>query len=68
MAVNEAKRKFFDSRTYDRYVKKGSINAKEYETYLKALPDEESNATWVQMDLHETEISSDESDDDTEEA
>jgi len=60
--ANEIKRKL-DSRTYDRYLKNGSISQKDYEGYLKALPDDEANATWVQMDLHETEISSDEDDD-----
>lgn len=68
MATNEAKRKFFDSRTYDRYLKKGAITQKEYDSFLKALPDEESNASWVQMDLHETEISSEESEDSDEDA
>ena len=66
MAVNEAKRKYFDSRTSDRYVKNGTISQKEYDAYVKALPDEESNATFVQMDLHETELSSEDSDSDDE--
>ena len=66
MAVNEAKRKYFDSRVSDRYLKKGLLSQKEYDSYVKALPDEEANATFVQMDLHETEFSS-ENDSDSEE-
>lgn len=59
MAANEQKRKYFDSRVSDRYVKKGVVSPKDFDSYVKALPDEEANCTFVQMDLHETEISSD---------
>lgn len=58
MPVNETKRKYFDSRTSERYLKKGAISQKEYDSFVKALPDDEANANWVQMDLHETELSS----------
>ncbi|MBY0371318.1 hypothetical protein K2X33_11565 [bacterium] len=62
------KSKQFDIRTSDRYVKKGIVSQKEYDAYVKALPDEEGNATWVQMDLHETEISVDDDSSDDDEA
>ncbi len=60
MAANEQKRKYFDSRVSDRYVKKGVIAPKEFEAYVKALPDDEANCTFVEMDLHDTELSSEE--------
>jgi len=63
MAANETKKKYLDSRVADRYIKKGVVSQKEYEAYVKALPDDEANATFVQMDLHETELSSDDSGD-----
>ena len=31
--------KFFDVRVYERYVKEGSITKKDYERYVKSLPD-----------------------------
>lgn len=46
-----------DRRTVDRYVEKGLIKKSDYESYLKSLTDDSNNATWVQMDLEETEIS-----------
>lgn len=46
-----------DRRTVDRYMDKGIIKRGDYESYLKSLPDDANNATWVQMDLEETEIS-----------
>lgn len=46
-----------DRRTADRYIEKGLIKKSDYDSYLKSLPDDSANATWVQMDLEETEIS-----------
>lgn len=50
--------KAVDKRTSDRYVEKGVLKRADVDAYLKALPDEANNATWVQMDLEETEITS----------
>ncbi len=59
MAANEMKRKYLDSRTCDRYLKKGLLSQKEYDAHLKALPDDEAVSTFVEMDVHDTELSSD---------
>jgi hypothetical protein len=66
MASNEIKRKHLDSRTSDRYLKKGIVSQKDFDAHVKALPDDEANATFVQMDLHDTGFASDESDEDEE--
>lgn len=49
-------RKFTDKRTVDRYLSKGMISRQDYEKFLAELPDEEANAEWVQMELHDTEL------------
>jgi len=36
---------------------------KELQEYLKALPDETANAQWVEIELHDTEMGSDNMDD-----
>ena len=36
--------KLYDVRTLERNLRKGLISKKEYEKYLKALPDREANA------------------------
>lgn len=59
-------RKYTDSRTSERYVKKGLVSQKDFDAHLKALPDDEANATFVEMDLHDTGFSSDEESDDEE--
>jgi hypothetical protein len=66
MASNETKRRYLDSRVSDRYVKKGVLSQKDLDAHLKALPDDEANSTLVQMDLHETELSSDDDSSDDE--
>lgn len=48
-----------DRRTAERYIDKGTLSRAEYESYLKALPDDSANATIVQMDIEETEIGGD---------
>lgn len=62
MAANELKKKHIDSRTSDRYLKKGIVSQKDFDAHVKSLPDDEANATFVQMDLHETEFTSDDDD------
>ena len=47
-----------DRRTVDRYMDKGIIKKADYDAYLKSLPDDTANATLVQMDVEETEITS----------
>lgn len=49
-----------DRRTVDRYKEKGLLKEADYQSYLKGLPDDAANAQWVQMDLHDTEISEEE--------
>ena len=61
--------KRYDRRVVDRYIEKGQIKDKDFQDHLKSLPDEEANATYVQMDLHDAEISEeDKGDDDTDES
>ena len=50
-------KRFFDYRTTDRYLEKGLMKPEDLAKRLKALPDEANNAQWVQMDLHDAEIS-----------
>mgnify|MGYP006291135351 CR=1 FL=1 len=40
-------------------MEKGLIKETEFNTYLKALPDDAANAQWVQMDLTDAEFSED---------
>ena len=49
----------WDRRTIKRYIAKGQVSEKEYEAYLKALPDEEANGEWVVLDQDDTEITED---------
>ena len=55
--------KHFDKRTSDKYLDKGIISQAEMQSHLKALPDETENATWVELEMDETEIGSDLDDD-----
>lgn len=48
--------KLYDKRVSDRYRAKGLVSQKDYDAYLKALPDDSANAQWIQMDLHDAEI------------
>jgi len=57
----EIVRKHLDRRTVDRYLEKGLLKDETFQTYLKNLPDESVNAQWVQMDLHDAEISGEDS-------
>ena len=49
-------RKLLDRRTVERYIEKGLVKASEFQSYMKNLPDETNNAQWVQMDLHDAEL------------
>lgn len=48
----------YDKRVVDRYVAKGMVNKDELEKRLEKLPDETDQATWVQLDMDEAEVSS----------
>ena len=48
--------KHFDRRVCDRYVEKKTITKEQLQAHLKGLPDDAENGTWVQMDLHDTEL------------
>ena len=51
----------FDVRTVERNIKKGHTTRKEYEKYLKALPDVSANVAPPEED--ESELADDETDD-----
>lgn len=53
----ETNRKIYDRRVVDRYVEKGVLKANDFQSYMKGLADETNNAQWVQLDLHDAEIS-----------
>ena len=36
--------KFFDIRVYERYIKEGNITKKDYENYVKSLPNVKDKA------------------------
>jgi len=45
--------KNFDVRLIERRIHKGDIKQSEYEKHLKALPDDEENGQWVDLDAEE---------------
>lgn len=45
--------KLNDKRTQDRYVEKGLLEKSKVESLLKSLPDESSNASWVEIDMED---------------
>lgn len=53
----ELARKVYDRRVMERYVEKGVMKPADFQAYLKGLNDETNNAQWVQLDLHDAEIS-----------
>ena len=55
----EINRRFLDRRTQDRYIEKGLLKDADLKAHLKSLPDDANNAQYVQMDLHDAEISED---------
>jgi hypothetical protein len=52
----------FDVRTVERNIKKGHTTRKEYEKYLKALPDVSANVAPPEEDDDESEADEDETD------
>ena len=56
----------YDKRIVDRYVAKGIVQKDELEKRLAKLPDETENATWVQLDMDEAEVSTVDADGDEE--
>ncbi len=52
--------RYLDRRTFDRYLDKGILKEADLKSHLKNLPDDTANAQWVQMDLHDAEISEEE--------
>lgn len=51
--------KYLDKRVADRYIAKGLLKKDEFEKHMKNLPDSETEGVWVQMDLHDTEVTED---------
>ncbi len=56
-----------DIRTLDRYREKGLLTESEIQSHMKSLPDDANNCQWVQMDLHDTEMGEEASDDGSDE-
>lgn len=52
----------YDKRVVDRYVAKGMVSKEELKKRLDKLPDDGEQATWVQLDMDEAEVSSVEAD------
>lgn len=55
----EAREFLFDKRMVDRHVKRGAIEAKQYEKFVSGLANVESNADYTHIEM-ETEIEEDE--------
>ncbi len=55
----EQRTKPYDKRTIDRYIDKGQIKRADVDSYLKSLPDDAANATYVEMDLEDEEMGAD---------
>lgn len=51
--------KLNDKRTQDRYVEKGLLEKTKVEGLMKTLPDESSNATWVEIDMEDLNLNQD---------
>lgn len=49
-------KKLFDKRIVERYIAKGFVKGSEWESKMKALPDDTANCERVVIDLEETEI------------
>lgn len=48
--------RLLDRRTVERYIKRGLVDRKEYEKYLKALPDLADKAETVTVELEAVQI------------
>jgi hypothetical protein len=51
--------RYYDRRTMDRYLDKGLLKETELKKHMDGLKDDTDNAQWVQMDLHDAELSED---------
>lgn len=49
--------KLNDKRTQDRYVERGLLEKDKVQGALKNLPDLSAQATWVEMDMEEGQVS-----------
>jgi|GEM_PF-2117933 len=54
--MTENSGKLFDLRVVRRNLEKGLIRESDYQSFLKRLPDEQNNAEWVQMDIYDTDL------------
>ena len=62
--MSAADEKTFDVRTLERKLRRGLVSRKEYEKFLKALPDRADNVTQVGVSLAEDDDLDDDLDDD----
>lgn len=46
--------RFFDIRVYERYIKEGNITRKDYESYVKSLPDVKDKAETLVVEEEKT--------------
>jgi len=51
--------KLIDQRVAQRYIRKGQLDAKEYERYLKSLPDVANQAVPVESEVEHVETGDD---------
>jgi len=51
--------KLIDQRVAQRYIRKGQLDAKEYERYLKSLPDVADQAVPVESEVEHVETGDD---------
>ncbi len=56
MTTEKVDFRLLDRRTVERYIKRGLVNQKDYEKYLKALPDLEEKAATVDIELEQVQI------------
>lgn len=45
--------KFYDVRVYERHIKEGNITEKDYENYLKSLPDVSDKSEFLVLEDEE---------------
>ena len=62
--MSAADDKMFDVRTLERKLRRGLISRKDYEKFLKSLPDRGDNVTQVGVSLSEVDDLDDDEDDD----
>jgi hypothetical protein len=64
---DDIERKLVDKRVAQRYLKKGRLDEKEYDRYLKALPDVSEQAVPVESNLDADDLVDDVEDEDDDE-